>query len=375
MWILYALALLPAGVSAYFWATSKKVVWWEALIGAAVGFVFAGLVHWVSVAAMTRDTETWSGRVVAARFRPYWHASWTEIETYTDADGNLQTRVVHRSRSYPDAWYARVSYDANQRGWEEYGISKGWYNSILKEFGTTQRKLRASRIHWDRGSRHDWISQKNETGVILPATKRMSFTNRTLAAESLFSYAEVPEGTPVYEYPKNKRWSISDRLLGAAKNAINIRDWDALNAQLGPAHKVNLILVGFDSPNSNLGQQQEAEWKGGKKNDLVLCYGGLAESGGNPSWSYVFGWTEREVVKRNLETLLISNPINRDILPKIAEEVGQNYEIKDWSKFDYLPIEPPWWSYLVMLILTGVAGYFFWWWAHQNMEDKAYTVS
>lgn len=372
MWILYALALLPAIVGAYFWATSKRVVWWEALLGSAIGFAVAGLVHWGSVASMTHDTETWSGRVVAARFRPYWHASWIEIETYTDADGNTQTRLVHREESHPDAWYARVSFGANQRGWEEYNISEGWYKSILKEFGTKQVKLPAPRPDWDSGSTHDWISQRNATGVILPATKRMSFTNRTLAAESLFSYAEVPEGTPVYSYPRNKRWSISDRLLGTAENAINIRDWDALNSRLGPESKVNLILVGFDSPNSELGHQQEAHWKGGKKNDLVLCYGG--DGGGHPAWAYVFGWTERDIVKRNLETILLTNPINADIIPKIEAEVEANYEIKDWSKFDYLPVEPPWWAYLVMLLITGVATFFYWFWAQDNEADKTYVV-
>lgn len=374
MWMLYALALFPVAIGAYFWITSHKVVWWEWLVGSAVGFLIAGLVHLTAAYAVTHDTETWSGRVVSARFRPYWHASWWETETYTDGKGRSHTRTVRRTRSYPNAWYARVSFSPNLRDWTEYNISEGWYKSILDEFGTGQVKLSAARPHWDHGSTHDWISGENKSGVILPANEHFSFTNRTLAAKSLFSYAKVPPGTPVLEYPGNSRWSISDRLLGTAKNAINIRDWDVLNAKLGPTKHVNLILVGFEGSDASIGQHQEAAWKGGKKNDLVLCYGGR-DSDNTPSWAYVFGWTEQAIVKRNLETILISNEINIEILPKIAEEVQKNYIIKDWSKFDYIPIEPPWWAFLLMIVLMTASTTGFWWWAHTNDEDKPKNFS
>jgi hypothetical protein len=126
-----------------------------------------------------------------------------------------------------------------------------------------------------------------------------------------------------------------------------------MNSDLGPFKKVNVILVGFGNKDSSYGQYQQAKWVGGKKNDLVITFGGGSKK--NPaSWAFVFGWTEKELVKRRLESLLMNTPINDDIIPLIQKEIIQNYEIKDWSKFDYITVEPPTWSYWVfMFVLIG----------------------
>jgi len=107
----------------------------------------------------------------------------------------------------------------------------------------------------------------------------------------------------VFEYPQNKNWQSSDRLLGRARSDFNLLEWDKVNSRLGPSKKVNVIAVGFEADSDSiLGQYQEAKWAGGKKNDLVICYGGQP---GKAAWVYVFGWTESEGVKRDLESLFI----------------------------------------------------------------------
>ena len=50
---------------------------------------------------------------------------------------------------------------------------------------------------------------------------------------------------------------------------------------------------------------------------------------------------------------MLEHPINDDLIPLIAQEVAQNYVIKDWSKFDYISIDPPSWSYWVYFILLA----------------------
>ena len=69
-----------------------------------------------------------------------------------------------------------------------------------------------------------------------------------------------------------------------------------------------------------------------------------------------------EIVKRNLESILLKGPVDQLILPKIQNEVMKNYKLKDWKKFNYISIEPPLWSYLVMLaVLTITQGGFLAW--------------
>jgi len=79
---------------------------------------------------------------------------------------------------------------------------------------------------------------------------------------------------------------------------------------------VNVLMVKLGSIDTAKKFQQH--WKNGRKNDLVLCYG--------DGWSYVFGWTDKELVKMNLQTILLDNPIDINIIPLIKSEILKNYK-------------------------------------------------
>jgi len=81
---------------------------------------------------------------------------------------------------------------------------------------------------------------------------------------------------------------------------------------------------------------------------------------------FTFGWTEQEIVKRNLDTIVGKAMVDKDLIPLIEEEVRRNYIIKDWDKFDYLGIEPPGWSYVVFILVMAAAQAGFYFFAHHN---------
>jgi len=93
-----------------------------------------------------------------------------------------------------------------------------------------------------------------------------------------------------------------------------------------------------------------------------LCYG--------DGWSYVFGWTENSIVKRNLETVLLDNPINNKILPLIEAEVRRNYTIKDWDKFNYLSVDIPLKAYIILIVVMILIQSGYYWYAYSNQFDK-----
>jgi hypothetical protein len=371
MALAYLLACLPAVVGAVLWATSTKVAWWEWLLGTAVSFLCVAIFHAVVIFEMTADVETWSGRIVKSVHYPYWHADWYETETYTvtvgsgkNAHHETRTRVVHRTMDYPPHWQCEVNYGERR---ETYDIAEAEFGQHCLAFGAENpRAVEGYRPHFQHGDRNDYWAE-NRTNATIPAHMSVSFENRVKASPSTFSYSRVPEGIPVFEYPRVADWRKSGRLLGTAARDFSIREWDCLNAELGPRKKVNLIAVGFFG-NSLLAQYQEAKWFGGKKNDLVVCYGPVAN--GKAEWAYCFGWTESEIVKRNLETLFLDNAPNGKMIPFIKSEVLSNYRIKDWKKFDYISVEPPAWAYLVLLgtMVATQAG--FWAWATLNGVDK-----
>jgi hypothetical protein len=298
-----------------------------------------------------------------------------QVANGKDKDGNT---------TYREEVYYTTEHDTHYEHWtvhrdfgahtDEVRIEESLYNEIYHKFGgKINRTAIQSTSHiggsYDGGDRNIYITENN-TGYIYPVTTIQTCENRIKAAPSVFSFAEVPTNINVYPWPKNPDWMRSDRLCGTASILINTYKWDCLNTRLGSLKRVNLIMVGFPPGNpSDMGQWQQAKWIGGKKNDLVLCFGG-ATHGKNAEWAYVFGWTEKELVKRNLESILIGNPMNDNILPLIAEEVNKNYVIKDWHKFDYITIEPPAWSYwLYFMLMVLIQGGLFWYF-HVNEYDK-----
>lgn len=360
MMMLVALIVLWSVATGIAWIKMHSIVWWEWLVGVAIGFITVFGMMAAVEAGMTSDTETWSGRVIHAEYEPRWESVHQRAVYTTDSKGS--STFSHYETYYKNEgphWRVETTLGT-------FHIDKHKYEDLKHKFGD-EKKVRGHRPDYNSGPKHDFQTV-NVNDFMQPITDTKHWENRVKAAPSVFSYPKIPEGEG-FPYPENEDRFTSNRLIGRA-NLLNQLEFDRMNARLGPVKKVNVIAVGFpQDADSSLAQRLEAKWIGGKKNDLVLCFGG-GTSAQKASWSYVFGWTEEELVKRNLETLLINNEINPDLLPKIEKEIKKNYIIKDWDKFDYLTVEIPLWGYFVTLVILiisqGVMFYFF----HKNDIDE-----
>ena len=373
MWLLYIFALIPLVVGFILWLKNNKVNLVEWLIGSGIALLVAGLVHICAVAGMTGDTEVWSGRIVKAVHYPEWVEEYEvaiyRTETHTDSDGNTTSEEVFdhyetRYRTHERYWEACTDLNYDKR------ISESFFHEISRNFNnvTTETPWKSG---FYSGDKNIYVAY-NKTGYVYPVTDTRRFTNKIQAAPTVFSFPKVPPGTKVYEYPYPPDWLQSTRLIN--ENKINIKEFDRLNTRLGFKKQVNIVMINFDKQDSSIAQYQEAKFIGGKKNDLILCYGNVGTNG-CAGWAYVFGWTEKALCKRNLETILLTNPINNSILPVIEREVIVNYVIKDWTKFSYISIEPRantyvWYFIVMFLTQIGIWLYFF-----MNDVDKETTFS
>ncbi len=186
----------------------------------------------------------------------------------------------------------------------------------------------------------------------------------------------VPAGTPVFPYPASTDPFTSNRLLGCAKTTVSTLAFDQMNARLGPVKHVNVILVGFVGHSMELAKSQEAAWVGGKKNDIVICYGygdPHPDLHAKPDWVKCFGWAEHAVIKHDLEDIFLdaNGGVTDVVLPALEHEVAANWQIKDWHKFDYINIEPPAWSYFAFIgfLIVSQAGWYFF--CHQEAFGKS----
>jgi hypothetical protein len=364
MWLCYLIAFIPVVVGGIFWMTRREIVLWEWLLGASAGFITSAIFHICIITSMTGDNETWSGRATEVVFLPEWVERYTEVHTRTTGSGKYRVTTTYTDvhyRTHPQEWQAEIDFGEHS---ETRDISKSRFDEIKGLFGGQVNITKPYKSGFYSGDPNAYHTP-NKTGFIYPATTWMRFENRVKAAPSVFSYPKVDAKAPVFEYPSNSDGWVSNRIIGGAP--IPIRLWDQMNARLGPSKFVNVILVGFNSADSGLASLQEAKWIGGKKNDLVLCYG---TDGKKVLWTRVFGWSEREDAKRNLETILLQNPIDISIIDKIEYEIKKNYVIKDWHKFDYITVEPPPWTFLVLVVVMIVTQIVYYRFAFQNDSEK-----
>lgn len=395
MWFFWVMCIVPALIGAAFLYFDKKVAWQEWLGSVGAALLLALIFQLVASHGMTDDVETWSGYGVAAKHFSAWQEYYeyavyrTEYyqvqETYytTDSKGRSQshTHMVTHSRQVFDHWEPTTRWHSDS--WTLYttlgdiGIDQNKYGYMTQKYNDNHA-VAGTRTTWEHNSKmiagdpNDYLAE-NRTGWIEPVITQKHFVNKVKAAPSLFSFAKVPTNIAVYPWPAVRDWNRSDRVMGTAQQMMDTLVWDQMNAVLGAAKKVNLILVGFPPGSSeDMAKWQQAKWIGGKKNDLVIAYAG---GGVVPvEWVTCFGWTESELVKRNLEDLFLHNPIDHNLIPKICKEVTANYVKKNWHKFDYITIEPPAWSYWVyILVMVLVQGGLYAWFHFNEFDNVHYN--
>lgn len=382
--IFYVIACLPLVISIILYFRNKEIHIIESIILTAIGFIISGIFHWCAVSSMLSDTETLSGQVISATQ----HSAWVEAydkaiyydetyyvmvtrsrsvgtgkdrrtEYYTDRE--RRTREVfshfeHRTRQHPESFTMIDSFGITRT------IDKITFQEIITKFGKvdsflgdrTNNGYRESNNRMVGGDLNDYMVT-NVNKYIFPVTMTQTWENKAKASPSKFSFKKVPENVSslVYEYPKNNNPLISDRLVGLA--SFNGLLWDQMNSRIGPSKKVNVIAVNFGINASEiLADYQEAYWFGGKKNDVVICFGTNKVEGtgdiSRPAWCKAFGWTEEKECLKNIENIIINNGIYNETIPLIEKELVSNYKIKDWSKFDYLTVEIPMPIFLICLI-------------------------
>lgn len=371
MFIFYLFACIPITIGFLLWWKNKRVVWQEWLGGSAAAIVFTAIFHVAVIWGMTGDTETWSGEITKVSHHPQWVERWIKHHSETYYTGTGKNRVAHTRHwttteydTHYEHWVAHVDF-GSYVDWNR--IDESLFNEISANFGGNifnDGKQAYNHMGTLSSGDRNIYSVANEKGYMYPVTSSHSFENRVKASPSVFSFIKVPTNVAVYPYPENKNWMVSDRLIGTAVRDFDITLFDRMNSRLGPLKKVNVILVGFDTDDTMISEYQKAAWVGGKKNDLVICYG--------KGWSRVFGWTESELVKQNLQSLVIEYPKNNDLIPIIEKEIRQSYKIKDWSKFDYLSVEPTTSHYVwfVILMMLTQGGLYVWFHLNEFVQGK-----
>lgn len=388
MWCFYFIALVPILMGLVFFFLSKRINIAEWIIGSVTALIVAGIMNICAYTGMTSDQEIWSGSVTQTVKHPFYVESYqvaiyrTDMELRSYYDGKHMSLhmvpVQHfdhwetRYRNHDQYFTKEVSFGVEGRS---FNINEAEYNDVVNKFGGTIVTNTSMPSGFFSGDPNTYFCP-NKTGYIIPAAITKSWSNKVKASPSSFSFSAVPTNAPVYEYPSCLDTWHSDRLLGDAGTKISSLAFDQLNAKLGPRKLVNIIVVGFASADAKLGKSQEAKWIGGKKNDVVICYGYAPLEGNVPAvcWAYCFSWCKNDQTKRNIEKLFLNEALDDTILPKLEKEIVEGYQKRQWSDFDKLTVKPRPVHYKIfisIMILTQIILYAgFIWLSDRNDSER-----
>lgn len=310
-----------------FWR--QHIVWWEFLPGVVVTALCAFVSSAIDFQARTGDYQYRAGWVVSAHYYEDWDESY-QVPEYDD-EGNLtgyRTEVEY----HPAYWEIQDSWG------REESISQGQYRALVQKWSNESFVDLHRNYHWNDGDRYD-TTYPGGDNLLVPNTWQEGYTNRTQAAPSLHNYPDVDtDQIPVYDYPKNLRLQCPS-ILGNA-TADEHRAFTLLNCQLGKQKDVHVWILIWEGEPMSTAVAQESHWKGGNRNEIVLCLG--VDKNRRVNWSYVFGWTKSETLKAAIKNKVMDT--EKLDLVALAQwmrpEIVRSFVARNMADFDYITIEP-----------------------------------
>lgn len=336
---------------------NRHMAWWEYLLvfGIPLIGIIAGKV--ISVSNQVRDSEYWNSYFIHA----YYYEDWNEYihqtctRRYpcgTDDEGHTtyctETYDCSYVQYHPEYWEATDNIGQN------FGIARSRFDQLCALWGNRAFKDMRRDYHSNDGDAYYTLFDGKFDHVI-PVCEIHSYTNRVQAVSaSVFNFQEVDTAAirqhGLFVYPKENRYGFNPILGHKAPGATDsLRRYNAL---YGSIKKLHTMILVFKNKNREAGLLQESLWKGGNKNEFILCVG--VDDSARISWTKVISWTENEQLKvrvarkvRELGKLDMGR-----VVALLGDELPANYVHNNFRGFDYLTVEPTTTAIIVTLIIT-----------------------
>jgi hypothetical protein len=364
----------------------RKTVWWEFALPFLVSIILIQTSKMIAVSVATMDREYWGSNAISAAYYEAWdervscrHPVYCyRPATRTDSEGHIEVTIER----YRCGWEHGFDVDYHSPKWEirdnlgaVFPASKElfealairWHNRTFANMGRKYHSIDGDKYEakWDR---------KDET--IEPFVTMHSYVNRVKPSKE-FDFKEVtPEEKTqlgLYDYPVISTYCPS--ILGRGPNDETANRYlDIWNAKLGPQKQVRMWVLVFQDKPKQAGIMQESYWKGGNKNEVVVCIG--TDKEWNITWCKAFSWTKNTGMLTALKDRIAgpeSVPLDLDKVALITvEEVSKGFVRREFKEFDTLKVEPGKVALAVTFVLTflvnlGVSFYV----VENEFENKA----
>lgn len=338
----------------------KKFQLWEYAIIFAIPLIGIIIAKSVSINNQTRDEEILNYYFVSAKYtefyQTYVHQTCTRCVRY-DSTGCVQEETYDCSYcdDHPPHW------EATDNLGKIHSISENKYNELVLLWNN-ESKIELNRninYHFGCGVDGDaFITKiKNDSlKYIVPFIKKHVYENRVQCSDNIFNFQEIDSSDKrlygLYEYPPENTFNYNPILgVNNLEASKRLSKW---NGKLGLHKRCHLLICVFKNKSNIAATKQESYWKGGNKNEVVLCIG--VDNDNKISWTYVFSWTDNQLLKIELRDEILA--MNNFDLIKIVDHFGNKVsKSKGWIKksfkeFSYINVEPTHTTIIITFIIT-----------------------
>lgn len=334
---------------------TKKMAPWEyaLLFFVPLLTIFAG--KQASVMSQVQDTEYWNSYVTKATYYEYWneyiHKTCSEqIRTGTDSKGNATytTRYYDCSyvESHPPYWEIKDNMGQIMH------VPASYYGQLCKQWGNQTFIDMHRSYHTVDGNAYA-TSFTGKFEDIFPICESHTYENRIQCSKSVFNFQEVDSITQkkyqLFKYPKDETFTYNP-ILGYSDPKASLK-LQRFNAQYGATKKLHMLLLVYKDQPIDAAIMQENYWKGGNKNEFILCVGLY---GNRIDWARVISWTDVEDLKiRVARKVKEMNTFNADsIINYMASETSTHFVKKSFKDFSYITVEPTMQATVITFIIT-----------------------
>jgi hypothetical protein len=325
-----------------------------------------GIAKTVSVHNQIIDKEYWNLHFTRATYTEFWQ-TWVHETcsrcTSHDKNGNC-THTESYDCSHCDDHAAH--WDAMDNNGHERNISQSKYQELVALWHNENKQMLNRHIIYHQnlfggkcgqdGNAFFTVLKNDSLQNMSCITEPHEYENRIKFSKNVFSFQPVDSADKhlyeLYNYPSENLYDYNPILGGndiAASKQLN--RW---NAKISAIKKCHLLICIYKNKSNDAATKQEAYWKGGNKNEVVLCIG--INDQNKIIWTYVFSWTDNQLLKIELrDKVLAMNSLN---LLKIVDFFGNTaYHShgaikKSFKQFSYITVEPTTTAIIVAFFIT-----------------------
>lgn len=295
--------------------------WWMYFIMVVV----SELILWLIIRRASRTTEYLSGYALNVQHHEPWVERVVRTESYTDSRGNTRTRTVVDYRHHPDVWVMPLN-----TGVGTY-ISPDVYNLYRTKWGTPEQWINPPHINCvsgGGGQLYEWNGVYEDAAT---HTYKGLYINYVVNSNSIFRKEDLGkddvENYGLIDYPEfESRYLEQDVVLRSPKLPEWVqfpseaqRAFQLINAFAGHKHQIHIFILMFDAAQGIASAlKQQAYWKGGNKNEFVVCLGvdfsnidpQKSVSENTPlmvKWCKAFSWCDAPKLESATESYFIEN--------------------------------------------------------------------